>query len=77
LTGTVNNSQGTVQKLLADDQLYNSFVRTLENVELLTHRMQPIVEDARIFSDKLARDPSQLIGVRGVINGRGAGLGVK
>ncbi len=77
LTGTVNNSQGTVQKLLADDQLYNSFVRTLENVELLTHRMQPIVEDARIFSDKLARDPSQLIGVRSVITGRGAGIGVK
>jgi phospholipid/cholesterol/gamma-HCH transport system substrate-binding protein len=77
VTAKVNNSQGTVQKLLEDPQLYYSFVRTLENVELLTHRMQPIVEDARIFSDKLARDPSQLIGVRGVINGRGAGLGVK
>ncbi len=77
VTAKVNNSQGTVQKLLDDDQLYYSFVRTLENVELLTHRMQPIIEDARIFSDKLARDPSQLIGVRGVINGRGAGLGVK
>lgn len=77
VTAKVNNSQGTVQKLLDDEQLYYSFVRTLENVELLTQRMQPIVEDARIFSDKLARDPSQLIGVRGVINGRGAGLGVK
>jgi len=77
VTAKVNNSQGTVQKLLEDDQLYSSFVRTLENVELLTHRMQPIIEDARIFSDKLARDPSQLIGVRSVINGRGAGLGVK
>ena len=77
VTAKVNNSQGTVQKLLDDDQLYFTIVRTLENVELLTHRMQPIIEDARIFSDKLARDPSQLIGVRGVINGRGAGLGVK
>lgn len=77
VTAKVNNSQGTVQKLLDDEQLYNSFVRTLENVEMLTHRMQPIVEDARIFSDKLARDPSSLIGVRNVINGRGAGLGVK
>jgi phospholipid/cholesterol/gamma-HCH transport system substrate-binding protein len=77
VTAKVNNSQGTVQKLLEDDQLYYSVLRTLENVELLTHRLQPIVEDARIFSDKLARDPSQLIGVRGVINGRGAGLGVK
>jgi phospholipid/cholesterol/gamma-HCH transport system substrate-binding protein len=77
VTAKVNSSQGTVQKLLEDDQLYYSFVRTLENVELLTHRMQPIIEDARIFSDKLARDPSQAIGLRGVINGRGAGLGVK
>lgn len=77
VSAKVNSSQGTVQKLLDDPQLYYSLVRTLENVELLTHRMQPIIEDARIFSDKLARDPSQLIGVRSVINGRGAGLGVK
>ncbi len=59
----VNSSQGTIKRLLEDDQLYFSFVRTLENVELLTRRVQPIVEDVRIFSDKVARDPRQL-GVR-------------
>ena len=72
----VNNSQGTVKRLLEDDQLYFSFVRTLENVELLTRRVQPIVEDVRIFTDKVARDPRQL-GVRGALDGRSTGLGVK
>ncbi len=73
----VNNSQGTVSKLLEDDELYFSLVRTLENVETLTRRLQPIVEDVRIFTDKVARDPSQVIGLRGAISGRPAGIGVK
>ncbi len=77
IASKVNNSQGTVSKLLEDDELYFSVVRTLENVELLTRRLQPIVEDMRIFSDKVARDPSQAIGLRGAISGRPTGIGVK
>jgi phospholipid/cholesterol/gamma-HCH transport system substrate-binding protein len=77
VTAKVNSSQGTVAKLLEDDELYFSLVRTLENVETLTRRMQPIVEDVRIFSDKVARDPSQVIGLRGALSGRPAGIGVK
>lgn len=76
IAARVNNSQGSLQKLIDDDQLYYSLVRTLENVEMATQRLQPIIEDVRIFSDKIARDPRQL-GVKGAIDGRGVGLGVK
>jgi phosphoglycerate-specific signal transduction histidine kinase len=62
--------------LIEDDQLYIQLVQTLENVENLTARLQPIVQDVRIFSDKIARDPRQL-GVRGALDARGSGLGIK
>jgi phospholipid/cholesterol/gamma-HCH transport system substrate-binding protein len=72
----INSSNGTVSRLIEDDQLYIQLVQTLENVENLTARLQPIVQDVRIFSDKIARDPRQL-GVRGALDARGSGLGIK
>ncbi len=73
VAGRVNNSQGTVGKLLDDDELYYTLVNTLRNVELITRRLQPIVEDARVFSDKVARDPASVIDLRGAITGRPRG----
>lgn len=73
VSGRINNSQGTVAKLLDDDELYYTFINTLQNVEQLTRRLQPIVEDARVFSDKVAREPSSLIDLRGAIRGRPSG----
>lgn len=70
----VNSSDGTLNKLLEDDQLYYSVINTLENVEMLTRRLQPIVQDARVFTDKVAREPSSLIDIRGAITGRNGGL---
>ncbi len=72
----LNSGNGTVARLIEDEQLYVQLVQTLENVEQLTQRLQPIVEDVRVFSDKIARDPRQL-GVRGALDARGSGLGVK
>ena len=76
VSGRFNTSEGTLNRLLNDDELYFSVQRTVENVELLTRRLQPIVEDVRIFTDKVARDPRQL-GVAGAIQGKGVGLGIK
>lgn len=72
----LNSGNGTVARLIEDEQLYVQLVQTLENVEQLTHRLQPIVEDVRVFTDKIARDPRQL-GVRGALDSRGSGLGIK
>lgn len=66
----INNGQGTVAKLLDDDQLYNSLNETLWNVETLTRRLIPVVEDARVFTNKISRNPASLIDARGVITGR-------
>jgi phospholipid/cholesterol/gamma-HCH transport system substrate-binding protein len=70
----VNNGQGTLARLIDDDQLYYSVVNTLQNIEVATRRLQPIIEDARVFSDKIAREPSSLINIRGAITGQRGGM---
>lgn len=82
-TNKINNSNGTINQLVENDQLYFTVlnaVRSIEassgNIQVLTQKLQPIVADARIFTDKLARDPGQL-GVRGVLSNRPQGIGLK
>ncbi|MCD0460346.1 MlaD family protein [Roseiconus lacunae] len=72
----INNSNGTVRRLLEDDEVYWNLKRTLENVEMATAKLRPIMDDVRIFSDKIARDPREL-GVRGALNKRPSGFGLK
>lgn len=74
LLGKVNNSQGSLARLIEDDELYYSVINTLHNIESVTRRMQPVIEDARVFSDKIAREPSSLINLRGAIRGERGGL---
>lgn len=69
----INAGQGTVGKLLNDDELYDRLNRTVANVEQLTERLRPVVDDVRVFTDKIARDPRQL-GLRGALDGRQSGL---
>ncbi|QDV86582.1 MlaD family protein [Stieleria sp.] len=72
----LNNSNGTIRRLLDDEDIYWQIRRTIENVELATAKIRPILDDVRIFSDKIARDPRQL-GVKGALDKRGSGLGLK
>lgn len=72
----VNTSDGTIRRLLEDDELYFEFRRTLENIEAATARVRPILDDVRVFTDKIARDPRQL-GVRGALGKRPTGAGLK
>lgn len=76
LSYRINNGNGTVARLIDDDQLYYEFIQTVRNVRQLTQRLQPIADDVRIFTDKIARDPGQL-GVRGALQGRPIGAGMK
>jgi phospholipid/cholesterol/gamma-HCH transport system substrate-binding protein len=76
LSSRINSSEGTLNRLLNDEHLYDSVIRTLDNVEQLTRRLQPVVEDVRVFTDKVSRDPRQL-GVAGALGGRPVGLGTK
>ncbi len=72
----LNNSDGTVRRLLEDDDLYWQIRRTMDNVEQASARIRPILDDVRTFSDKVARDPREL-GVRGALTKRPSGNGLK
>jgi phospholipid/cholesterol/gamma-HCH transport system substrate-binding protein len=72
----VNNSDGSLRKLIQDDEIYFQVKRTLGNIENASVRIRPILDDVRIFTDKLARDPGEL-GVRGALNKRPSGMGLK
>ena len=68
----LNNPDGTIGQLAANPELYQRLNRAADNVEQLTQRLRPVVEDARVFSDKIARDPGRL-GLKGVIDRGGTG----
>lgn len=72
----LNNNDGSFKLLLEDDELYWQIKRSVENVEMATARIRPILDDVRIFTDKIARDPRQL-GVRGALSRRPEGMGLK
>lgn len=69
----LNSGQGTLGRLVHDDEVYQQIQRAVGNVEEITRRARPIVEDVRIFTDKIARDPRQL-GVKGALDQRPTGL---
>jgi len=73
---TFNNSNGSFRRFLEDDDIYYDIKRTIGNIEEASARIRPILDDVRIFSDKIARDPREL-GVRGALSKRGSGLGLK
>lgn len=72
----INNSDGTLRKLIEDDEIYYQVKRTLGNVESASVRIRPILDDVRVFTDKLARDPREL-GVKGALSQRPNGMGLK
>lgn len=71
-TKALNESQGTLGKLVRDPQVYNDLAQAAQNVSKLTKDLRPIVDDVRVFTDKIARHPEQL-GVKGALDRR-AGL---
>lgn len=76
LVTTLNNAEGSLHKIVHDDELYYSIKRTTTNIEEATKRMRPIMNDLRVFSDKIATDPRQL-GVSGMLDRRPVGVGIK
>lgn len=73
LSEGINQRQGTLGKLVYDDDIYLQLGDALGNIEELTRKLKPIVADVRVFTDKIARDPSQL-GVRGALDRRPTGV---
>ncbi len=76
LSEALRNKDGTIGQLINNPELYERLNQTLAEVELSVRKIQPILNDARIFTDKIARDPSQL-GVKGALDKRYPGMGQK
>ncbi|MBN1852547.1 MAG: MCE family protein [Pirellulales bacterium] len=68
-TQSINTSEGTVGQLIHNRELYDNVNAVVSQVHDLARKLRPILDDARAFSDKIARDPSRL-GVRGAIERR-------
>ena len=72
----LQNSEGTIGKLLNDTEVYDNVLETVENVRDLSIKLEPLVNDLRSFADVLARDPG-MIGVRGALDRRPGKTGYK
>jgi phospholipid/cholesterol/gamma-HCH transport system substrate-binding protein len=66
MSKTINSGEGTLGQLVSNRELYDNLNRTVVNVEAMSVKLKPIVEDLRVLSDSLARHPEKL-GVRGAI----------
>ncbi len=72
----IQNSEGTLGKLINDPAVYDSVLETVDNVRDISTRLEPLVNDLRMFADALARDPG-VIGVRGAFDRRPQKTGYK
>ena len=59
-------SETTFGKLMHDRELYDNINQAAANIEELSRSLRPVVNDARVFTDKIARHP-ELLGVRGAM----------
>jgi phospholipid/cholesterol/gamma-HCH transport system substrate-binding protein len=66
LVRAIGNSNGTVSRLLTDPTLYNRLDEALCAVQKSLPRLDRILANFEVFSDKLARHP-ELLGVRGAV----------
>jgi len=63
---SLSQGDGTIRRLVMDPGLYNSLNEAAANASRSVNRLDRILYDMSIFSDKLARHP-ELIGVSGAI----------
>ncbi len=63
----LNDDKGSLGQLVHKPDLYENLNRAVGNIKELTVQLQPVIHDARVFSDKIARHPETL-GVRGAIS---------
>lgn len=74
LLNAVSSSEGPLQQMLNDPQLFNDIQRTITNSREITERIKPLIQDAQpimhnvnVMTDKLAREPFKL-GLPGMLD---------
>jgi ABC-type transporter Mla subunit MlaD len=66
----IDRGDGTLKKLITDPSLYNRLDEAACIVTRLLPKLEPILRDVNVFTDKIARHPESL-GVRGAISPSG------
>ena len=73
LVDALNSRNGTIGRLIHDPAVYDNLNRLLCNgnqvvlqINQIALRLRPILDDVRIFSDKIAREPGRIVG--GAVN---------
>jgi phospholipid/cholesterol/gamma-HCH transport system substrate-binding protein len=68
LSQALNNRQGTIGQLVHNPQVYDNLNILIHNanqivrqVNELTVQLKPVVHDARVFMDKVAREPGRIV----------------
>jgi phospholipid/cholesterol/gamma-HCH transport system substrate-binding protein len=64
----LNNRDSSLGRLVHDPALYDNLSTAAENINRLTVEIRPVIRDARVFADKIARHP-ELLGVGGAVKG--------
>jgi len=67
------NGNGTIGQLVHNPELYQNLNRATQNIEELSRQLRPIVNDARVAVDKVARNP-RMLGVQGALQRRTSGI---
>ena len=67
----LQSKDSTIGKLLNESELYDETLEAVRNIREQTIKIEPLINDLRMFADSIARDPGQL-GVRGAIRNRNA-----
>jgi phospholipid/cholesterol/gamma-HCH transport system substrate-binding protein len=57
----IDRGDGTVGALMNDRQLYDRLNHAAKNMEEISYQIRPILDDARVFSDKVARHPGVIV----------------
>jgi phospholipid/cholesterol/gamma-HCH transport system substrate-binding protein len=63
----LNQPDSTFSMLINDPSLYKNLDDTASTLNLLLEKLIPIMDDFRVFADKVSRDPG-LLGVRGMVS---------
>jgi len=65
----LNSPNGTLGQLINNPELYQNLNRTISRLDEVSQELRPILNDARVFTDKIARHP-EVLGVRGALERR-------
>ena len=61
LAAMIDNTEGTLGQLIHDDSLYWNLNQASKNIRDITVRLQPIIGDVRVITDRMARHPGSIL----------------